>query len=267
MPPNMPLHPCPHCGHTHSWELRRGKRKCRSCRREFSGAVRPVAAIRSTSRDWEAVVAAFLRRRTIAAVAEDTGISHHRVERMLMELRVRMSAALPPAFEGPVEMDETYIGGQRKNKKLHIRRIAGKRGHGTDKLPIFGAFDRATGKIFVAVEPRKLDLQFIIRTLRERSAPGATVYTDGFKMYRQLAARGFRHEWVDHAGDELVRGEVHTNNIEGFWGVMKRQMGCIGGMRRKYLYLFVGEIAWKFNHRDLPRRERERALMRLVRSG
>jgi len=261
----MPINACPSCGFTHSWALRRGKRKCARCRREFPGTAYPVPSIRASVREWEACVRAFLRRRTIAAVVEDSGLSHHLAERMLMELRVRMSAAPLPVFSGPVEMDETYIGGQRKNKRLHIRRVRGKTGHGTDKLPIFGAFDRATGKVLVAVEPRKLDLQFIIRTLKERSAAGAAVYTDGFKMYRQLPRHGFRHEWVDHDGDELVRGDVHTNNIEGFWGIMKRQMGCIGGMRRKYLHLFVGEIAWKFNHRELPRREREKALMRLVR--
>jgi transposase-like protein len=150
-------------------------------------------------------------------------------------------------------MDETYIGGQRKNKRLHIRRLSpSKRGHGTEKLPIFGIFDRAGGTVFVAVEPKKLDMKFISATLSERVRPKAAVYTDGFRMYRSLPSLGFRHEWVDHAGGELSRGEVHTNNIEGFWGILKRKMGCIGGMRRKYLHLFVGEISWRFNRRRMP---------------
>ena len=71
-------------------------------------------------------------------------------------------------------------------------------------------------------------------------------------------------EFVDHDGGELVRGEIHTNNIEGFWGILKRKLGCIGGMRRERLYLFVGEIAWKYNHRFMTITEREQALLKLV---
>jgi hypothetical protein len=51
-----------------------------------------------------------------------------------------MSKDIPDIFDGPIELDETYIGGQRKNKKLHIRRLQGKRGYGTEKLPIVGLF-------------------------------------------------------------------------------------------------------------------------------
>lgn len=181
-----------------------------------------------------------------------------------MHLRKKMAAITPPTFLGPLEMDETYIGGQRKNKRLHIRRIKTKKGHGTDKLPIFGIFDRGTKKVFVAVEPKKLDILFIIATLKERAKPRTKVYTDGFKMYRQLPLHGFRHFYVDHDSDELVRGGIHTNNIEGFWGILKRKMGCIGGMRRKYLNLFIAEIVWRFNHRDAPERVKEKELMKLV---
>jgi len=175
-----------------------------------------------------------------------------------------MTADAPHLFSGPVEMDETYIGGQRKNKKLHIRRIKGKRGHGTDKLPIMGVFDRDSGHVYVEVLSRKLDIYRIITIMHERVHSGATVYTDGFKMYRMLPKKGFQHEWVDHDGGELVRGIIHTNNIEGFWGILKRKLGCIGGMQRAHLYLFVGEITWKFNHRKLTLKEQENKLLQLV---
>jgi transposase-like protein len=165
---------------------------------------------------------------------------------------------------GIIEMDETYIGGQRKNKRLHIRRIKGKRGHGTDKLPIVGLFSRETGKVLVSVEPKKLDIHFIRRMIRENVVRGSAVYTDGFKMYRSIWQDGYLHRYVDHEGGEYVRGDVHTNNIEGFWGILKRKMGCIGGMRRKYLHLFVGEIVWRFNHRLDALENQERALLEPV---
>ncbi len=264
LPPNMNQITCPKCNHTRHWKLRRGRLKCKKCRREFGIDRYPVSGFRATKEDWERCIFVFLRERTIKRVTEETKRSHFLIERMLMHLRIRMSDEIPAMFQGPIEMDETYIGGQRKNKRLHIRRIKGKKGHGTEKLPIVGLFDRNTGSVFVVVEPKKLDIKFITMTIKEHVIPHSKIYTDGFKMYRSLPKHGYLHEYVDHEGDEYVRGDIHTNNIEGFWGILKRKMGCIGGMQRKYLRLFVGEIVWKFNHRAQSLRDQERALAALV---
>lgn len=183
---------------------------------------------------------------------------------MAMHIRKAMSADTATTLTGPVEMDETYIGGQRKNKRLHIRRIQGKRGHGTDKLPIVGIFSRTTGQVYVEVLARKLDVRKIFQTIERLVPANSEIYTDGFKMYRGLAKRGYEHSYVDHDGGELVRGDVHTNNIEGFWGILKRKLSCIGGMRRTNLHLFVAEIVWKFNHRKQTRAEQEHTLLKLV---
>ncbi len=255
---------CPFCGFGRSWIVRGKKRKCKACRREFGGNTYPVAGFRITAKVWHKAVATFLRERTEKRLSEEAGVSLKTAQKMAHHLRVVMSAEVPAPFTGIVEMDEAYIGGQRKNKRLHIRRIQGKRGHGTDKLPIVGLFSRESGQVFVEVEPKKLDVAYVFQTIQRRVVSGSRVYTDGFKMYRGLSKLGYVHEFVDHAGGEYVRGDVHTNNMEGFWGIMKRKMGCIGGMRRTRLPYFVGEIVWKFNHRNLSLKDQERALMRLV---
>src|SRR6185503_13347730 len=177
----------------------------------------------------------FLRQRAALSVSAETGIPHCRIARMVHLLRLCMAEDTPKRFLGPVEMDETYIGGQRKNKRLHIRRIKAKRGHGTDKLPIMGIFDRSSKQVYVEVMTRKLSMQHIFSTMNQRVHPQATVFTDGYKMYRGLKRKGFKHEYVDHDGGEYVRGVIHTNNIEGFWGILKRKLSCIGGMRRERL--------------------------------
>lgn len=218
-----------------------------------------------TEEEWRSAIGAFLAFRSVRRLAEAVDLAKRHAQEIAHLLRTRMAAETPPVFVGPVEIDETYIGGQRKNQRLHIRkRYPTKRGHGTRKLPFFGVFDRATGKIFVEVMPKKLDVSHIILRVSERVVPKSRILTDGFPTYRKLAALGYRHEWVDHNAHEYVRGDVHTNNIEGFWGVMKRTMGTIGGMRRARLGLFAGEIAWRFNHRKETREEKERALLRLV---
>lgn len=260
----MTIYACPSCRYARSWTLRRRKRKCKRCRCEFSPRLAKIAPFRATEDGWRSVIATFLRERSILRVASETGFSKNTAAKMTHLLRQRMTSDVPDAFIGRVEMDETYIGGQRKNKKLHIRRIKAKSGHGTDKLPIFCLFSRETGQVVVHVEPSKLDIAFIRATIRRQVVRGSAVYTDGFKMYRGIWADGYIHRFVDHDGGEYVRGDVHTNNIEGFWGIMKRKMGCIGGMRRSRLHLFVGEIAWRFNHRRQSLKDQEQALLGLV---
>ena len=255
---------CPYCQYARSWVIRRSKRKCKQCRREFSIQKYPVPGIRSTILEWKDCIRVFVRQRTSTSIAQETSIGNNRAVRMTNILRVYMVMDVPDRFLGPVEMDETYIGGQRKNKRLHIRRIKAKRGHGTDKLPIMGIFDRASGKVYVEVMTKKLSMPHIFQTMDMQVAGGARVFTDGYKMYRGLTRKGFLHRYVDHDGGEYVRGVIHTNNIEGFWGILKRKLSCIGGMRRERLYLFVGEIVWNFNHRTRSTAEKEQLLLELV---
>lgn len=255
---------CPYCGFSKSWILRREKRKCKKCRREWSQRKYPVSEIRSTEKEWQKCIDVFLRERTIHRIMQETKIPHCRVERMVLRLRKCMHENMPRAISGIVEMDETYIGGQRKNKRLHIRRIQAKNGHGTDKLPIMGLFSRFSGEVYVEVLERKLDIKKIFSIIAQKVGPTGTIYTDGFKMYRGLKQLGFVHEYVDHDGGELARGDIHTNNIEGFWGILKRKLSCIGGMRRTNLYLFVAEIVWKFNHRKETLEEQKNELLKLI---
>jgi transposase-like protein len=255
---------CPSCEYSRAWKLRRKKYKCKRCKKEFSAVQYPVEGFRINEEAWKKTIFVFLRERSSLRISEEINIGLKTVQRMLTYLRIKMEKDIPEKFSGPVEMDETYIGGQRKNKRLHIRRIQAKKGHGTDKLPIVGLFCRSSGKVLVVVEPRKLDVQFIFRLIQKYVVPKASVYTDGFKMYRGLSSKGYRNEFVDHAGGELVRGSIHTNNMEGFWGILKRKLGCIGGMRRSRLHLFVAEIVWKFNHRNLSLKEQEEKLQELI---
>ena len=255
---------CPKCHYSRSWNIRREKRKCKRCRYEFGLRRYLVAGLRSTVEDWGRCIAVFLRQRTGVSITTETGIGTNRAVRMAHILRTCMMADYPGRFAGPVEMDETYIGGQRKNKRLHIRKLKAKRGHGTDKLPIMGIFDRSSRQVYVEVMAQKLSMDHIFQTMDRRVVAGVAVFTDGYKMYRGLIRKGFQHAYVDHDGGEYVRGPVHTNNIEEFWGILKRKLSCIGGMRMVRLPFFVAEIAWKFNHRHIVAIEQEKLLLDLV---
>lgn len=261
----MPTPRCPKCSSPKSWKVRRGKRKCRRCRAEFAPTAPAVSGMRVGVSALRAGAVAFASHRTVRRVAQASGLSKDTAQRLCHAFRQAIAAEPREPFAGPVEVDETYIGGQRKNQRLHIRKLyPPKRSHGTQKLPIIGAHDRATGTVRVEVMARKLDKRIVLDFVRRSAAPGAKVFTDGFPYYRDLAGLGFLHEWVDHNAEEYVRGEVHTNGIECFWGFMKRMMGCIGGMRRDRLGLFAAELAWRYNNRRLSDDEKADLLVGLV---
>lgn len=227
-------------------------RKCKKCRSEFTPRTPLLDGFRFTERGLVIAVSAFIVFGTVRRVASALGGSTTTAQRCCHAIRLAMAADTSPVFDGPVEVDETYIGGQRKNQRLHIRkRYPPKRGHGTQKTPIIGALDRATGTVRVEVMARKLDKRLVLGFVERSVRSGACVYTDGFPYYRDLSKLGYRHDWIDHNAGEYVRGDVHTNGIEGFWGYMKRRMGTTGGMRRDRLGLFASEHAWRYNHRHL----------------
>lgn len=260
---------CPKCAHSRLWRIRRGKRKCKRCRSEFSPKTSVVPGFDGDERTVRKAAAAFIKEQTVRRVADALGNSTVTAQKYCHAFRCAMTCDVPPRFAGPVEVDETYIGGQRKNQRLHIRkRYPPKRGHGTQKTPIIGALDRATGTVRVEVMARKLDKGIVLDFVERTAIPGSRVFTDGFPYYRDLSALGYRHEWIDHNKGEYVRGDVHTNGIEGFWGYMKRRMGATGGMRRDRLGLFASEHAWRYNHRRLSDTEKADRLVGLfVRFG
>ena len=58
------------------------------------------------------------------------------------------------------------------------------------------------------------------------------------------------HEKVKHSDGEYVRGEVHTNNIESFWSLIKRGViGTYHHVSKDYLPLYLNEFSWRFNNR------------------
>ena len=262
----MPVTACPSCFYTRHWKIRREARKCKRCRKEFRvGSVYPVSSIRSTKNEWKKCIHVFLRQRAIAAVCEETGIPHGRIEKMLTVLRICMTNDVPDVFSGICEADETFIGGQRKNKRLHIRSQKGKRGHGTDKLPIVGVLHRDSGTVRAAIVVKRSQAT-VIGFIASCISGTATLYTDGYKMNRSITTYkpSVTHEYVNHHKGEYVRGTIHTNGIEGFWGYLKRHLATIGGIRPHRFPLFLGEITWRFNHRTQTKQEQAVLLLALV---
>ena len=153
---------------------------------------------------------------------------------------------------GPVEVDETFVGGKVKNMHVSKRpkgagfteKMSGSQG----KAIVMGMLDRETRQVRANVIPnvqRETLQNEILRRIEKKS----TVYTDKWGGYSSLAEKQFVHETVNHI-EEYVRGNVHTNGIENFWSLLKRALrGTYVAVEPFHLDAYVAEQVFRFNNR------------------
>jgi transposase-like protein len=183
-------------------------------------------------------------------------VSKYKLLQILTLIRRVMTKDVPAVFSGIVEVDETYLGGQMRNKRKAERLKLGKnkRGFGTIKQPVFGILCRA-GKVYAEIVPdiEAKDLQPLIE---KQVKKGSTICSDGWRGYTGLAAKGYVHRLVDHSQQEYSDQKGHhINGLEGFWGYLKRKLAAKGGIRKERLPLFLGEYVWRYNYRQIPLKE------------
>jgi transposase-like protein/transcription elongation factor Elf1 len=178
-------------------------------------------------------------------VQRETGVTYKTAWRMFKQIRTILSE--PNTVGKEVELDETFFGGKAEN--MHQAQKAKLGGPGTSgKTPVFGAVERG-GKV-VAIKVANVDQGTLLPHIDKHVAPESTVYTDEMGAYAPLTKRGYRHEVVKHSGHEYVRGNVHTNTIEGFWSLVKRGIdGVYHSVSPKYLQSYVDEYSFRYNHR------------------
>lgn len=168
----------------------------------------------------------------------DIGVSQKTAWHMLH--RIREAWRLPDGnFEGPLEVDETYIGG-KKDPAIKGRGPVG-------KTAVIGVRDRATGQVRAEV-PGAVNKRITHAFIARHSVPGAAVFTDEARIYTGLP----NHAAIAHSVGEWVNGLVHTNGIESCWSLLKRaHKGTFHKLSPKHLHRYVREFAAMRNMRDM----------------
>jgi len=203
-------------------------------------------------------------------IASETGTDKRRILRVLNTTREDMIRDIPEVIEGAVEVDETYIGGQWKNKRKAEKAQETKRGRGTRKQPVFGVPCR-NGYVWAELVPnveadssggsRQADT--LLSLIRNRVRRGSVVYSDTWKGYTGVASGGYVRRLVEHGKGEFSdKKGSHINGMEGFWGYLKRNLAAKGGIRRERLPLYLAEYVWRFNHRNLSTDEQINKLLK-----
>ena len=140
-------------------------------------------------------------------------------------------------FDGPLEVDETYIGGLEKNKHAKKKLKAGRGPVG--KTAVVGMKDRATKQVAAKVID-STDKETLQGFVHAHARQGAKVYTDDTSAYKSLD----NHENVKHSIGEFVRGMAHTNGVESFWAMLKRaHKGVYHRLSAKHLQAYVNMFA------------------------
>lgn len=254
---------CPYCQGRRVYTFSdKRTHKCADCRQRFSIKVGTVFEdTKIPLRKW--MMAIWLitsHKKGIAStqLAKDIKVTQKTAWFMLHRLR---HAAATKSFNAPlkgtIEADETYVGGKEKNK--HAADRTGDTKGGKGKAVVLGMLER-NGELR-AVRMPDLKGRSVQGVITEHVEPGSVVMTDEHRSFRGLGGR-YDHRRVNHSAGEYVRGDAHTNGIEGAWSLLKRQIyGIHHWVSDKHLGRYVSEMAWRYNRRKMAEDERVNALI------
>ena len=255
--PDGPI--CPHCGTIDRASSIKGGRKglwfCNACRMQFTVTVGTVfERSKIPLHTW--LYANHL------LCSSKKGISSHQLSRMLevtyktawfMSHRIR-EAMKPHKHFGPlggpgkiVEADETYVGGKEKNK--HVGKRNKKNIGGMGKQIVHALVERG-GKISSRHIP-EVTGKTLRSILTAQVSRKSSLMTDEAGQYFHVGKEFARHETVNHGIDEYVRGDAHTNTIEGYFSILKRGLtGTYRHVSQVHLKRYLAEFDFRYNERN-----------------
>jgi transposase-like protein len=235
---------CPYCGSTNATPMKKEFRyHCNSCNTSYSVTVGTI--FHKTHLDlqkWFLAISLVLNaKKGISARQLSRDLEVNKDTAWYMGMRIRRAMKEDPEMlQGIVEVDETYIGGNDRR--------GGKRGRGTTKTPVVGMVERG-GKIR-ARKAKDVSSNTLRELIREHiDVKNSTIMTDEFRSYLFLSKLTL-HKTINH-GETYVDGDIHTNNIEGFWSLLKR--GIVGQYHKvsiRYLERYIDEFCYRHNYRN-----------------
>jgi transposase-like protein len=247
--------PCPHCGVVDRSAPLQGKSnriglyKCYACRKPFTVKVGTVfEGSHIALRDWLVAihlmasskkgVSANQLHRTLGITLKSAWFMAHRIREMMK----RKDDMFTPPMGGEgktIEADETYVG----------------RKPGTKVRPGAGHMNAVAALVERGGEARSFHVPNVRgETLRAVIANHASrdshLRTDELPAYKEIGWNFASHETVKHSADEYVRGDAHTNTVEGFFSILKRGInGIYQHVSEEHLKRYLAEFDFRYSNR------------------
>jgi len=251
---------CPHCKYDKKIYVTNRGYKCGNpeCHKKFTvlvGSVFEHLRI-PLSKAYAALYLATAHKKGISSLqlSRDLGITQKNAWHLMHRIREILKDKNSTLLSGTVEGDESFFGGKNKNRHSNkkVKESQG-RSH-KDKTPVFGLLQRdGKLKVQVVADTKAKTLKPIIKDLVEK---GAIIVTDEWGAYNGLS-KDFTHEVVKHNSGEYVKGNFHTNSIEGFWSLFKRGIfGIYHYASPKHLHRYTDEFSYRFNTRHISDQDR-----------
>jgi transposase-like protein len=253
---------CAHCGTigSHYATKRTGVWRChtKDCRKDFSVTTKTV--MESSHIKLHIWLQAFA-----LMTASKKGISAHQLHRSLkityksawflchrIREAMRTGDLAPMGGEGQiVEADETYFGNVKNkvpSKHRKGRPYIHKGGGPAGKRAIVSLVERG-GKVR-SFHPAMADGETVAQIVRENITKETRLHTDESRLYIKVGTEFTAHETVTHSHGEYVRGDVHTNSVEGYFSIFKRGMkGVYQHCDEKHLHRYLAEFDFRYNNR------------------
>ena len=216
---------CPHCGGLdgiskpspskphHYW--------CGGCRKHFTATTGTcMRATKKPLQDWiYAVYSVTTARNGVSAMqlSKELGCQYRTAWYMVQRIREACDGGMfRLELAGTVEIDETHVGGRRRNMSNGRREELAGAGRGAVTMTPVVAARQRDGNV-IAAPVQSVDADTLMEFVRSNVAEGSTVYTDGAASYESRLPENYSQDSVNHSQNEYVRGNVHTSSVESVW--------------------------------------------------
>lgn len=243
---------CPFCNSEKTYKTNRGY-KCanRECYKKFT--VKVGTFFENTKiplQKW--FIAMYLitsHKKGLSSLqlSKDIDVSQKTAWYMLHRIREMLKEKNSELLQGEVEADETFVGGQNKNKHKNKRTDETQGRSLKSKSVILGLYERKGNITSIPIEDTSQ--KSIYPIVVEKVKKGSELITDEWGGYNILDKQ-YIHNSVKHSQGEYVNGKYHTNNLEGFWSLLKRGIvGIYHSVSEKHLEKYCNEFNFRYNTR------------------
>jgi len=259
---------CPHCGVIDHYSKRENTNiyHCISCNKDFTVLIGTIFEhSRLPLPKWFFITMLMLEAKkgiSSSQLARNAEVTYKTA--WLTAMRIRCAMIEDIELSGIIEGDETYVGGKPKKSykndtsNTQLSQVSenpaplnisnSKRGRGTSKAKIAGMVERQ-GRVILRLMDTFSTATMLAMLKRNVITTKSTVMTDEATFYNKF------EDYVDHFvikhKEEYVKGQIHTNTIEGFWSIVKAGIkGQYRVLSKKYLPFYLAEFAYRYNRRN-----------------